>query len=274
MILALLLACGEAEQAEPDTCEPGGESLAFLMSRVTLVRAEDGVSEGFDLDGRSSTSGDDQGCGIEDYQSPDGEEGIDNALAELLPLLDATEAVALEPLIADAIQSGQLMLAVELSEVQDTSEDACVDLDIVQGTGAPLVGTDDVVLAGQTIERAPGSVASGQGLPLVAGAVTARPVDLAVNFYVLDALVDLAMVEGAIRIELHQDGTASGLFAGGVDVAELFAFIDGAGIDQSLTDTLEILLQSTADLAPDETGACTRLSVTFAFEAVAVWFYE
>lgn len=270
-----LAACATEPGPALDECAAGGATLAFLMSEVVFVGSEDGVSEGFDIDERTSDEYDDLGCEIEDYTSPDGTPGIDNAFAQILPYLSLTEAVALEPLIADAIQSGQLMLVVELSGVDDEVDDACVDMDILRGSGTPLVGTDDVVVAGQTVERDPdGPVSGSADVPLVDGAVTARPVDVAVSFQVLDAAIDFELLQGAIRIQINADGTATGLFAGGLDVASLVHFTQGAGIDDGLVATLEVLLGEAADLEPDETGACQQISVTLAFEAVPVWIFE
>lgn len=278
LILPLCLLLGACETGDPAAdamCEDGGETYVFLMSNMGFVRAEDGLSEGFDLDGRVSDGYDDQGCDIEDYTSPDGTPGIDNAMARLLPVLDLTEAVAVEGLIADAIAAGELLIAVELSGVDDPLNDPCVNLTVARGAGSPLVGTDGVLLPGQTIARdteKPESVVTQ--VALVDGRVEASPVTLEIPFNVFDIALNVVLDQGALDITLAEDGTATGYFAGGVTLASIQEVTHNNPVDAALVATLDVLLADNADLAPDDDGACSQLSITFQYEALPVWFYE
>ena len=88
-----------------------GDTQTGVVSELVFARVDDaGVSKGFDLDEATSDEGGLSGCGIGDYTDPDGSNGVDNAMARLLPALDLTEAVAMEDLILQMINSGELLL--------------------------------------------------------------------------------------------------------------------------------------------------------------------
>ena len=83
------------------------------------------------------------------------------------------------------------------------------------------------------------------------------------------------MWDGIFEIEMASDGIYTGRFAGGIDVAELMANVysfDGVG-DEVIV-LLESVLENNADLLPDDSGVCQRLSVGFEFEAVSAYFFE
>ena len=92
----------------------------------------------------------------------------------------------------------------------------------------------------------------------------------------LNASFDFPLNNGAVRYDLHEDGTMSGVLAGGIGVQYLVDLLnnEAGGVDDSLAALFESLLPVLADLEPDETGTCTRLSATLAFEAVPVFVYE
>ena len=84
----------------------------WVIDSLYFARVEDGISDGFDLDREQSTSGGSTGCGRQDFTSPGGTAGIDNAFGEVLPALENTEFVAAEALINDTIRTGEVMLLV------------------------------------------------------------------------------------------------------------------------------------------------------------------
>src|SRR5690349_652528 len=94
-----ILACAPP----PETCATDAEPEALVVREILLGRIEDGVSEGFDLDGVVSEEDGATGCGVGDTVTPEGVPGVDNALARLIPLLELTEAVAVEGLIQNSI---------------------------------------------------------------------------------------------------------------------------------------------------------------------------
>ena len=94
---------GPAGNPTGGTCDADGPTATYVMRSLYFARSEEGVGWGFDLDGHASAAGDPEGCGKADLTDPEGQGGIDNAFAGLLPTLEQTEAVAVEGLLQDAI---------------------------------------------------------------------------------------------------------------------------------------------------------------------------
>jgi hypothetical protein len=272
LALALLLAGCEAEETPVDppdlgTCTVDDSRTHWLVSELRFGRVTDGVSDGFDLDEGSD------GCG-DDHVSPAGEPGIDNAFGALLPILEVTEFAAAEGIIRELIRTGEMGIVLELGGLDDPVDDTCVELALHRSTGAPLLGTDGDILAGQTLDL--DATFAAQQLPertLTAGSVTGGPIalDLPIQFLGADLLFEVR--DGAVRVDLHEDGTASGVLAGALDVDAVVSLIQDNGVAQELKDLADTVLRFSADLSPDETGLCTELSVVLAFEAEPVFVY-
>ena len=79
---------------------------------ISLVDQHNFWRNGFrvNLDNDETQAGDFMGCGIPEQTRPDGTPGIDSACSGLLPDLEATQAVAINGLIEDAIKAGELIL--------------------------------------------------------------------------------------------------------------------------------------------------------------------
>lgn len=272
-----LLSCAEpgpyVSKARPDTCDDGsGQTERMLLKRITFARETDGVSVGFDLDGGDPALG---GCGVVDAVSPDGTEGIDNSLARLLPALDNTEAAALELVVEEAIHAGGLLVMLELGDVDDPYEDACVDLAVTGALGQPMIGADGEVLPAQTFFRDPdSSVSTVPEAQLIDGVLEDGPVDLELPFAFLDAEVTFHVNNGRFRMTRHDDGSVTGMVGGGVAIQDLSDLAHNTGIAEEVEQVLDSLLGIAADMAPDENGDCQQISVTIEFEAVPAFFYE
>src|SRR5688572_16556007 len=82
---ALLLASTAACSADPSE---GIKSTAVLQ-KLALGREEpEGIAPGFNLDGVNSDERDSRSCAKDDFVDADGNVGVDNQLARLLPLID------------------------------------------------------------------------------------------------------------------------------------------------------------------------------------------
>lgn len=232
-----------------------------------------GISEGFDLDGVVTETGDeDVGCGVADLVSPSGLEGVDNAFARLLPVLETTEFVAADGLIAASITSGELLLIGEISGLDDPTEDDCVTMAIHRAEGQPMLTTDGQIMAGQTLLLDPAFPAQTYPeVPLVAGTVEGRPLDVSLPLQILNAALEFRLLNGALRYSIQEDGTVIGAFAGGLEVGYLISLLDTEGVADELVELALPLLGAMADLAPDDQGTCSQLSITFTFEAVPVY---
>jgi hypothetical protein len=275
-MLALLLAC--AEPADPavdaSSCETG-QTYVGVLSSLTFSRAEDGISDGFDLDGAVTSAGGSTGCGVADYTSPAGVPGVDNGFALLVPALEATEASAVEGLIQDSINSGALLLAFELSGVDDLADDPCVGFTIERAVGAPLLGTDGTLEWDQTFARDPAVAPyTVSGLPLVGGYVEARPMVLDLPISVLDVDLVFHMDDAAFGIHADPDGSFRGVFAGGVDKQALLDILYYENVDPNLGPALEGLLAYASDLDQDGDDVCEQIAMTFQFTAIPAFLFE
>lgn len=272
--IALLAGCSGADSKEGDAKACGRADEAAVVTQLTFTRAEDDISYGFDLDGHDTTLGDFEGCGIGDFVAPDGTGGIDNAFARLLPVLELTEAVAVEALVQDAINSGELMMMLEFDGLDDRDDDDCVDFTLSRGEGVPFVGSHDRIDAGQTFDRDADVRASEAGqVELVDGQLRAHGLDVDLPIQVFDVMVPLVVENASIHIDLHADGTYSGYMGGGIDPDPIIEMAFENPVDQDLAESLPGLFASASDLA-DESGECRYMSATLDFEGVSAYFYD
>lgn len=261
----LLAACAPEELA-------GDDSSVLVVRTLAFVPAAEGVSPGFDLDDAVSTAGGASGCGIADMASPDGTPGIDNSFALLLPALELVGADALPELVQAAVTSGELLLLLETVPRDAT----CTELHVMRGAGAPLVGSDSLILPGQTFDVDPEAPASHVACAQVdETTIDAEGVSIRLPLVVFDEFIDLTMRHGRMRTERQPDGTVTGVLAGAVSAQEIkdnVATFDG--LPDELFALIETTMDARADLDPEDTGTCTDVSVVLSFEAVPAFLYE
>lgn len=280
-LLLGLAACAPPDEAAPDapirTCDERGPGKVAVIQTMTWGRidTETGVSPGFDLDGRVSNANDRLGCSVADYVSPDGAEGVDNGFGRLLPALELTEFMAVEALIAQSIANAGLLITLELNGVDDLENDDCVDLTVGRGTGDVLLGTDGLLEAGQTIsfdDELPSFTLEDQ--QIVDGRLIARPFEVSLPITVFDTSLELQLTQGAIELDFHDDGTVTGVIAGGTPTAYIINVVNTEAVDAGLTDIMESLLGLYADLSPNDAGECEDISVNFEYEAIPAYFFD
>lgn len=254
-----------------DEGEPAiDQRAAYVVRRIEFgrfVEGETNVTPGFDLDGRVSGPDDETSCYHPDYTSPDGEEGIDNQLAVLIPALEGIAGDAVDGLVQGAINDGALMILFE------PRGDA---LGVAQGVGVPFLGTDGFILADQTLAvdpEVPWSPAPMRSLDADEPTFEAGPVDLPLPVDILNVHFTLNVADGRIRYTQHRDGTISGFMGGQINVAEVITAIDDGGVG-SATRIAEQVLLGRADMAPDENGDCQDFSATLIFEAAPVYLAD
>ncbi|MCB9680722.1 MAG: hypothetical protein H6733_04550 [Alphaproteobacteria bacterium] len=276
LCLILLSACAAPEVA-PDpvvddlgTCA-GGVSRTGVVTELRFVRPDDGVSDGFDLDGIATGQGESGGCDVPDDVGPDGTKGIDNAFAKLLPALELTEAQAVEDIIQEMIRTGQLLLVPRVDGLDDEVDDTCVGVTLVRGEGEPRLSAAGDFTTYQTF-GATSITLLGQS-PLDGGTVEVRGFTYTLPFSFLNASFDLTMNDAAMRVTWQPDGSFDGVLGGGIIVEDLLAVAANQGIDDSVLSLLQTLVGSVTDLAPDASGACTQLSATLHFHGVPAFVY-
>jgi hypothetical protein len=278
MICLVTMGCAaEPDVAADPSCDDQGEELVLLTRTMTFGREVEGVSPGFDLDGRVSAEGDATGCGIADLVGPDGAPGIDNALASVIPVLELTEAGVLEPLIQDSINNGALLLMASLAELDDPNDDACVDVSVFKGAGAPMLGNDGVILPNQTIRVDPSSLLGNEAsdVQLADGALIAGPMPrVALPLQVLDLNDTLEVFNARLGLTAQEDGTWRGYLSGGLEVEMLIETASLQNVDPAVVELVGPVLRRLADLAPDEAGVCQQLSAVFEVEMVPAFVWE
>jgi hypothetical protein len=250
----------------------GSDSL--VMSSLLFSRQNDGVSDGFDLDGVTSEQGGDSGCGHGDFVGVDGAEGIDNAGARLIVLLEQTEAVATESLIQQQINNGEVMILLTFEGLDDRLNDDSVDVILERAWGTPMVGNDGWIEPGQTLERSP-EVAPirVEDVPLVDGVLELSGLDVLFPFTIFDYSIDLTIADVSLRVRLDPTSGGEGVFGGRIDPQEILDVAIGSNIDQALQDSLPDLFYTLSDLR-DDNGDCRILSGTFLFDTRQVYLFE
>ena len=279
IVLPLLCSCAPEEgrrKVEEGLCGDTTPVRHLVARTLTFARAEDGVVAGFDLDGAATAQGEATGCGKPDYTSPEGEPGVDNALAGLMPFLDSTEAVGLEPLIQGAINGGEILVLFEITGVDDPTDDDCVGVEVLFGEGVPAVGSDGLLLVDQTFAVAPERPMDGpvQGA-IRDGVLEARGLAFQLPVNVFDANLVFDIQDAAVRVSMDEElGIGEGILGGSFPYSDVVDGLLDTNIDQGLKDALPALVSGLADLEPDDAGQCTNMSVTLNLFLADAFVYD
>lgn len=274
-LFALLLALGVAAPfgcaatVEP-TCEPG-PSQAYVITALGFTRENPkGVAAGFDLDHRVTLKPESLGCGKTDLVSPNGEQGIDNQLALLVPDIEKRVGNAIDGIIQGAINDGRLLIVFDLKNVQSEDQDQCVDLDVKLAEGKPTLGTDGVVEAFQTFDpRKQGQqISKATGGRIDKRVFTIGPFPLRIPIAIFDVSFMVYIRDAIIRFTIDEEGNLDGLLGGGVSLDEIAEGVkDGAGL-ADLIPQIKFIGKAAADLGYDENeGTCSLVSAALAFKA-------
>ncbi|MFT5453708.1 MAG: hypothetical protein ACI9K2_000182 [Myxococcota bacterium] len=253
------------------------EPTRHLVARqLFFARAADGVAQGFDLDGAVTASGDATGCGKEDYTSPDGVSGVDNAIAGLLPFLDSTEAVGLEPLIQSAINGGEILVLLELTGLDDLRDDDCVGVRLLFGDGVPAVGSDGLLLVDQTF---PVSDEIPMDEPVIGtlrdGVLEAEGLAFDLPVDIFDANLVFEISNAAVRLSMNDEtGIGDGILGGSFPYSNVLDGLLDTNIDQGLKDALPALVSGLSDLEPAADGLCQNMSVTLELGLADAFVYS
>jgi hypothetical protein len=259
--------------AEPPEPEPW---LTVVDTMGFAVADENGAVPGFDLDGRTSLEGEAESCGYGDFVDPEGRPGIDNRLATLVPLFELAGIGAAEGLIQGAIKDGGLIIMFQVDGVDDLVNDPEVTLMLRAGTGVPLLGTDGLLLAGQTFDLHPESPDSQAPVARITdGVLEAGPFTARLPVQVFGVSYVLTMHEARIRARwTDEGGLVDGVLGGAVPYAELLEVGRLAAMDDaSVLPAIELIFGGALDMNPDAGGNCTRISGAFRFTAVSGFLF-
>lgn len=291
LLLATTAACADAGTApagdtsadtKPDAAfetkvAPFQTRRLYVLDTIRFARQKPfGTVLGWNLDGKVSGEDDKATCGKKDFVSPDGVPGIDNQFSLLVPLIEASGIAAFESLLQASVESGGVLLMVELIGLDSLTDDPEVTVRIRAGQGVPLLGTDGKVLTGQTFhlsKRDPATVC-GKG-KLAGGVIDVGPFDIDLPLQVFGKDYTLEMRGGRVRLQIADDKRIeAGLVGGGVTLSSIAKIAKTAAEDQgNIDDIVEALTSNMGDLAQDATGTCTQMSAALTFTGVSAFFY-
>jgi len=270
---------GADDAGTTDTMLPPADPPAMVVVFDTLGftnAVSETVAPGFDLDGVVSDADDESTCGHADYTAPDGTPGIDNQLATIVPLFELVGLTAAEGLLQSIIEEGGLLMMIQLDGVDDPVNDNEVTLLFRTGFGAPLLGTDGKVLAGQTFTLHPESPDSlAEKARIEDGVLHAGPFTARIPLLVFGMTYELTFQNTRIRATMTEDGgLVDGLLGGSVSIDELYAIGETAAKDDaSVLTGIQAVVNGAGDMAPDAEGQCQEISGAFAFSGVSAFFF-
>ncbi len=263
------------EELETPAPEPPAEPLVIVAKTLRFVRAEDGISAGFDLDGRVSERGDRESCGIADFEAPDGTAGIDNTFTNVLPLIEAGGGQALEGFVQEAVNDGDMLVVLEVDGLDDPMNDDSVSVTMLRGVGQPYIGTDGLIESWQTFDVDPIAPWSRDDTARVKdGVLEAGPFEFELPVFVFDFEFELTVSRARLRIEFEDGEPARGVLGGSVELQNMLDIVDNIEGGQRLPGIVRTIGARYADLDPDEEGDCRALSTTIGFELAGAFLYD
>lgn len=282
------LCTGEAPPAScPDrtvVLPEGGDPVTYtyVVADMSLPMATpEGVAAGFNVDGIDSMGGStasDANCQEfnPDFTSPtDPDVGIDNALQGLVGLIEGlldaadcpggTTEGCLDATLQEQIDTGSLILLLEVADVNDLTYDSDVTVTLalgeVPGGGAPMIDGTGALAAGQAFDRVmdlatvPGDIFNGRArmqtdlLPL---SIPAGGVDLTLN-----------ISQAELRFDITADGLTRGNLGGVIQIQALVDAVEAAM--PGFGETVRSVLEPVADVGPldADPAICESMSVGF-----------
>ncbi|MBM76212.1 MAG: hypothetical protein CMK59_12485 [Proteobacteria bacterium] len=263
-MLLLLLGC------KPQVAPPA-ETETFLVNHLGYARRQENTVVGFNLDGIDSDDNDPMGCFHPDLKDPNGNQGIDNSLSELMPELDGTEAGDIEPLFNEGVKDGLLLILL-----QRKFEDEKEYIRLIYGSHPPLLSSDGTILDGQSfsidssLEQSSWVEASWYEQDEAIFQIDS----IYLQSEIMAIELNYTLHDAHIRIPKERN---SALLSGAVlgasmslDDAMQLTFWDEVG----LTEHLQYLLHTQADLNPDASGRCQRISLALELGLISAHLYE
>jgi hypothetical protein len=264
-------------------CADTGNSYFYVVNVLDFATTstETNQTPGFNIDGYNTPVSGTSGCGHPDRRFDvnqdgmvlDDENGIDNQLADLAPLLSGFLS------LQDMVDGGDVLILVEAKYVDSLTNDDCVQVDLLLGE----------VPAGETLVLdASGRIAPGQafvisdasydddGNPLITGLgsiVNGRlyigPVNLNLSVPVDGNDVVLGIQTGQVAFNPSAAALSVGVIGGALNVDALLDAVGSLLPSEFPPDTIRGILEPMMDINPDTNNAnCDSVSLGLVFSAV------
>jgi hypothetical protein len=252
-----------------------GEPTRAVIRELIFVEQEGGVTKGLNLDGRVSDGRDEQGCQKPDLRDEEGNKGIDNQFAHIVPALIAFGGDGVTSAIQRAINEGDVLLMVSMDRVDDWQADQCVEVELFRAEGRPTVGGLGLIEPGQTFDRDHEQPASFvPDATIEGGRVTAGPVSLGLPMEISQFDLFLSIEDATLQYTVDEDGSFRGFIAGALVVDEVLAILDEIEDGTELLDGIRKVIVDNADLEPDDSGECQKLSLAVEFRAAPAFLFD
>jgi hypothetical protein len=267
-----MIAC--ASESSPWTYLEEGQyilenSQANIVKKFDIPSEENGLVEGFNLDGVVSEEGDDDTCGHGDFVNPYGEEGIDNQLGYLWSLIEPVVGAA-ETLLQGAINEGRFVMIIELENLDDYYNDENITLNIFPADIDPDIGTYGYISPDQTAHYSNTQIGTTiENVQLVDGVLEAGPFNFQLPIDILEAQFTMDLRYGFIRLEVQEDQTFSGVLSGAASVTEVLEELHKTDASDEVA-YVDPLFRINADMGKED-GECDLLSMAYTFESTTIY---
>ena len=273
--LPILTACTENQEWTFALDECGrtcGAGPLFLFDQLEFIVEDEEGLDGFDLDGVL------EDCETPDGTAPDGRGGIDNQFGAVWDVLPDTVATVLPNAIKTSLESGTMMVVMELVGSSNLTQEGAAALVLREGAGDLLVSSEGRPLGGQTVDLASGDNLLGYSDQAWISDHQLEAEDLSMIFRLryLDTDVELAIVGGRATISEDDEGGVDMKLGGVVPVDSVMQIVAGLGGsgDANLAAALEALIPLLVDSRTRSDGACDGISGAFSGHAVPVHLFE
>lgn len=265
-------------EPEDDAVSSGDDPTTHRVLLKTLKmpwEREPGVVPGFDLDDRVSDGNGADDCDWGDFQSPDGEAGVDNQLAILTPLFEPVGLGQIFAYLENSIEDSGFFLMFELRGVDSFTSDGEVDFIYEVGGGSALMDPEGDLVANQTMciqTDSPHTVA--RLARIEDGKLFARFDYLTIPFVMFERVYPLAMRDVRLSARVTPEGwLTEGVVGGTLAMSNILELVTkGAQNTGGLLGPAQALLDGLGDM-PSEAGPCTAMSTALEFSAVPVFFH-
>jgi hypothetical protein len=267
----------------PSTVCDAGDTHLYVIHVLdfAVTSAATGQTPGFNLDLHNTIAGGDTGCGHMDRRFDidqngvveEEEFGVDNQLAELVPILHAYFA------LQENVDAGDLLLLVEVSNVENLENDPCVYVALLLGLvpdGAMLEHDYDGRIApGQAFEIDSASYdefgnprMAAKGL-IEQGRLYAAPMELELPFPVEEGQSIWPVDEAQLAFNMAAGHLGVGVLGGRLHVDDFITSVGGLLPDDFPPETVRSFLEPLMDLNPVASNTnCDSISLAFSFAAV------
>ena len=239
---------------------------------------------GIDLDGNADGTATAKTCEHKNFTSLNGAPGIDNQMYRLMGCVEAWKSYGHIENNANShrLSSGLGMILIEVTDVDDTTNDDSVKVGFYRG-----IGSYNLDSSGKVLPYASYGIDHEDGLPrygdivsgkVVDGVLKTDSADVHLPFFGNYQYMNQLFRDMQLQMELPSDGKpVTGSVAGYYGVDQFYSYVRGMlstfpNRHKFSCPSIYVAAHQLADGHPDpETGDCTTLSSAFKFDAVAAF---